>query len=206
MSGYCSQCSTGLPLGAQFCPRCGAQTGAAAVGWTAPPNQMGYQQSGYPQTAYAYPAGPQRSAWEWMTLPLKRYADFSGRSQRQEYWMFYLLNIIAYVILAGIALAGFPWSKINEPNAEPGVLLLIGMGGIGLWFLATFVPNLAVTVRRLHDQDKTGWLILFFVILKLLFSVLGWIVQIIFMCIEGTRGDNSYGPDPKGIGNADIFS
>ena len=206
MSSYCSQCGTGLPLGAQFCPKCGTQIAVSSFGRAAPSQpaqpQPAYQPTTYtPQYAYQ-PAGPQRSAWEWMTLPLKRYADFSGRSQRQEYWMFYLLNMIVICIFGAFMLAGIPWSEMQtNSDAQPGPMFFVGLGLLVLWILAMFIPSLAVAVRRFHDQDKSGW----FYLLSFI-PYAGGIILIIFMCIDGTRGPNQYGPDPKGMGNADIFS
>lgn len=69
--------------------------------------------------------------------------------------------------------------------------VLLGLGG--LWGLITFIPNLAVSIRRLHDTDKSGWMILIGMI-----PVIGTIVLLVFYFSEGTRGPNRFGPDPKG--------
>src|SRR5690349_9680352 len=99
---------------------------------------------------------------EWMLMPLRRYADFEGRSRRTEYWMFQLLNIIVLVICAILVFSSFPFEALGDPEgyqgqAEPGVLFYIGLMLGVLWFLGTFIPNIAVTVRRLHDRDMSGW-------------------------------------------------
>ena len=65
--------------------------------------------------------------------------------------------------------------------------------------LALFVPSLAVAVRRLHDQDKSGWWLL------ISFIPFGGIVLIVFYCLEGTPGPNQFGPDPKGGGDQSTF-
>ena len=129
---------------------------------------------------------------EWMLLPLKRYADFSGRSRRKEYWMFLLGVFIAAILLSIVE----------------GIVGLGGMvGGVYgpltvLFFLGVFVPSLAVQVRRFHDQDKSGW----FVLLGLI-PILGGLAVLIFMCLEGTRGSNRFGEDPKDpSGGAAVFS
>ena len=62
----------------------------------------------------------------------------------------------------------------------------------GLLWLAIIIPSLAVTVRRLHDQDKTGWLVLLGLI-----PFVGGLILLVFMLLEGTKGPNQYGPDPK---------
>lgn len=127
---------------------------------------------------------------EWMILPFRRYADFSGRSRRKEYWMFFLFNIIVAVVLnvvfAGALLTG-----------DAGGAMLGGVGGlvIVLYALVAFIPGLAVTVRRFHDQDKSGWMVLLGLI-----PFVGGIILVVFMCLEGTRGANRFGPDPKSDG------
>lgn len=119
---------------------------------------------------------------EWMLLPLKRYADFQGRSRRKEYWMF-LLGVVIVSIVVGII---------------EGITGMAGMiGGIYgpltlLLLLAIIVPAIAVQVRRFHDQDKSGW----FVLLGLI-PFLGGLIVLVFMLLEGTQGPNRFGEDPK---------
>ena len=121
---------------------------------------------------------------EWMLMPLKRYADFSGRSRRKEYWMFtlftFLVGIVAGVL--GILLGG---TSEAGPN---GIFFVL----VGIPILALLIPSIAVTVRRFHDQDKSGW----FYLLALI-PYVGGIIVLVFMCLEGTRGPNRFGPDPK---------
>jgi uncharacterized membrane protein YhaH (DUF805 family) len=113
---------------------------------------------------------------EWMTLPLLRYADFSGRSQRMEYWMYALGHFIVMV-------AGFCLYLADHQ---------IGGWLLGAILLAGLIPTLAVQVRRLHDTNRSGfWLLLYFV-------PFGSIVLLVFMCLDGTQGYNHYGDDPKG--------
>lgn len=130
---------------------------------------------------------------EWMIMPYKRYADFSGRSRRKEYWMFTLFIIIVYAIL--IILGGGLGSLAN-PDAG------MGLGGILLlaFVAATFIPALAVQVRRFHDQGKSGWMVLLGFI-----PLIGGIIVLVFMCMEGTKGANEYGPDPKGGADTGVF-
>jgi uncharacterized membrane protein YhaH (DUF805 family) len=128
---------------------------------------------------------------EWMLMPLKRYADFSGRSRRKEYWMFLLGVFIAAILLSIVE----------------GILGLSGMvGGVygpltTILLLGVIVPSIAVQVRRFHDQDKSGW----FVLLALI-PFLGGLAVLVFMCLEGTRGPNRFGPDPKDPATAEAFS
>ena len=119
---------------------------------------------------------------EWATLPLKRYAQFAGRARRKEYWSFFLLMLAVYVV-AGMV---------------DGIL---GMGGMigGLYgplslLAALFfvIPSFAVGIRRLHDTGRSGWWLLIGFI-----PLIGALVLIYFFILEGTRGPNQYGADPK---------
>jgi uncharacterized membrane protein YhaH (DUF805 family) len=113
---------------------------------------------------------------DWMMMPLRKYADFSGRSRRKEYWMFAL----------GVFLTMLVTSIVDQIIfGTPVLTVLVALG--------VFIPSLACQVRRFHDQDKSGW----FVLLGLI-PLVGGIVLLVFMCLEGTRGNNQFGPDPKG--------
>ena len=127
---------------------------------------------------------------DWMLMAWRKYADFSGRARRMEYWMFQLGVVVAAVailIVTGIL------GAISETLAYIGGAAYVALA------LGAFVPSLAVGVRRLHDQDKSGW----FMLLGLV--PIANIVLLVFMFLEGTKGTNQYGPDPKG-GDASTFS
>jgi uncharacterized membrane protein YhaH (DUF805 family) len=141
---------------------------------------------------------------EWMLMPLRRYADFSGRSRRKEYWMFVLFTLLVYLALAVVFFVGGGATGLFDQTGAPPELGVIGwlvFGLFGIFALAIFIPSLAVMVRRLHDQDKSGW----FILLQFI-PYIGGIIILVFMCIDGTRGENRYGPDPKGENIADVFS
>ena len=136
---------------------------------------------------------------EWMLLPYRRYAEFTGRSRRKEYWMFALFQfLVSLVIGALFGRSGYMWG----PGMMSGGLVLGDTGGLvqNLFTLVSFVPALAVSVRRLHDQDRSGWLLLL-----ILVPILGWFALFVFMCLEGTRGPNRYGPDPKNPTDLEAF-
>lgn len=122
---------------------------------------------------------------DYMKLSLSRYADFSGRSRRMELGMFIVMNIGASIVASIL----------------DGILGMSGMlfGLYGLFqaavALGLFIPGLAVGVRRMHDQDKSGWWLLIAFI-----PIIGWIVLLVFYLTDGTRGTNQYGPDPKANG------
>ncbi|MEC3950428.1 DUF805 domain-containing protein [Sphingobium sp. HWE2-09] len=124
---------------------------------------------------------------DYMLLPLRRYADFSGRSRRKEYWMFFLayMLVAAAIGIVGVALHGF---GDGQPSGGASLYMIL----LGLLVLVLIVPSLAVQVRRFHDQDKSGW----FVLLNFI-PYVGGIIVLVFMCLEGTRGENRFGPDPK---------
>ena len=117
---------------------------------------------------------------------LRHYADFDGRARRKEYWMFVLVNVGVYVGL--LAVAGV-LSSIWRPLGAIGWLAYVAFA------LAVMVPSIAIGVRRLHDTGRTGWLMLLGLI------PFAGLVLLYFMVIEGDRGPNEYGPDPKsGVG------
>ena len=161
---------------------------------------------------------------DWAKRPiLEKYADFTGRAPRAEYWWYVLGLIIAFVVLSIIE----------------GILGIKGMvfGVYGpltcLLWLATIVPGIAVGVRRLHDTNRTGWWILAPLapyILILLggglavsspdspgaggaialigmagVAILG-LMLLVFYFLEGTKGPNKYGADPKGGTNEEVFA
>ena len=151
---------------------------------------------------------------EWMLLPFKRYADFNGRSRRMEYWMFALFNLIVMVVLGGIGFVGVGGMETlmaAETGATPqiGALGYLGFGLLGIYALATIIPNIAVVVRRLHDRDMSGWWYLGFIALSFI-PVVGFLASIamlVIFCLKGTDGDNRFGPDPLRPGaRADIFA
>jgi uncharacterized membrane protein YhaH (DUF805 family) len=123
---------------------------------------------------------------DWMLMPLKRYGDFSGRSRRKEYWMFALLNMMVIIFLMLLGFAGI------SQSGDLGTLSIIAIALGAIWVLGTFIPGLAVQVRRFHDQNKSGW----FVLLGLI-PYIGGLIILIFMVLDGTAGQNRFGPDPK---------
>lgn len=112
-----------------------------------------------------------------------KYAVWSGRARRSEYWWFALFCLIVSFIIAMIDAAVFP--QFISSNAMQG-------GPFSFVFtLVTFLPSLGVLIRRLHDLERSGWW--FWLVL---IPIVGWIVLFVFMVSEGTRGRNYYGEDP----------
>jgi uncharacterized membrane protein YhaH (DUF805 family) len=104
------------------------------------------------------------------------YVNFSGRACRSEYWYWVLFVILADIV-AGI------------------IDYLLGMQIVSSLFgLVTLLPGIAVSIRRLHDLDRTGWWILLALI-----PLIGWIILLIWYITKGTEGPNRFGPDPLGM-------
>lgn len=116
----------------------------------------------------------------WYLEVLKKYAQFSGRARRKEYWMFTLFNVIISIVLGFIDSVVFKTS-----SGSTGILSL-------LYMVAIFLPGLAVAIRRLHDTGRSGWWFLIAFV-----PILGWIALLIFMILDSQPGDNEYGPNPK---------
>jgi uncharacterized membrane protein YhaH (DUF805 family) len=159
---------------------------------------------------------------DWAKRPLEKYADFSGRAPRAEYWWYILALIIVYIVLSII-------ESILGINRMVG-----GVYGplTALLMLGTLVPSIAVGVRRLHDTNRSGWWFLMPLVPYCLAFVLGGaaimgaatgnpagmaagmgvasiflligaicaIVLLVFYCLPGTPGDNRFGPNPYGGG------
>jgi uncharacterized membrane protein YhaH (DUF805 family) len=149
---------------------------------------------------------------DWAKRPIHKYADFTGRAPRAEYWWYALALVIVFVVL------GIVESMVGLKG------MLFGVYGplTGLLWLATIVPGIAVGVRRLHDTNRSGWWLLLVVpylisaVLALrsmaagsmaglgsagLLGIVGIICVIallVFMVLPGTPGDNRYGPNPYG--------
>ncbi len=149
---------------------------------------------------------------DWMILPLKRYAEFSGRSRRMEYWSFTLLIVLVYLVLGGIMLAGgLPIATLMDPTVTPeapGPIFYVGAGLLVIFVLALLVPMIAVVVRRLHDRDMSGWWYLGVIVASMI-PVVGFLASIallVLMFLPGTPGPNRFGPDPKDPANVEAFS
>ncbi len=120
---------------------------------------------------------------EWYLAVLKKYAVFSGRARRKEYWYFVLFNVVISFVLAIVD------AVVGTFSVEAGTGLFSGLYGLGV-----LVPGLAVTVRRLHDTARTGWWVLI-----VLIPILGAIVLLVLTALDSQPGENEYGPNPKAV-------
>ncbi len=112
---------------------------------------------------------------KWYLKVLQQYADFNGRAGREEFWMFVLFNIIFSL-------------------AANFLDYLFGSYGVisGIYGLVLIIPGLSVSVRRLHDVNKSGWMLLVGLI-----PIIGFIWLLVLMITDGTPGENQYGANPK---------
>lgn len=108
-----------------------------------------------------------------------RYATFTGRARRSEFWWFALFNFLVSIVVG----------VIDAVIGSPVLGYIVA--------LALLVPSLAVTVRRLHDTGRSGWWILIGLI-----PFIGAIVLLVFECVDSQPGSNSHGPSPKEAGAA----
>jgi uncharacterized membrane protein YhaH (DUF805 family) len=120
----------------------------------------------------------------WLKCVTKNYTNFNGRARRKEFWMFALVNVIISIIISII-----------------GAIIGSTLGSIlsGIFSLAMLLPGLAVSVRRLHDIDKSGYLVLLGLI-----PVVGAVILLIWTIQPGMTTENQYGPDPKSLPEDDI--
>ena len=157
----CRHCSREYPEGAMFCEGCGQklENGAPAANHTIQPAHGYYYQPAPPPDS--------KSLFEHYCGAWKKYGVFNGRARRREFWGFQLFDTIFTFILAIIDLV-----------TETGIFVLV-------YNLASAIPTLAVSCRRMHDTGRSGWWILL------------PIVNLIFWIQNGTYGNNAHGPDPK---------
>lgn len=139
---------------------------------------------------------------EYMLRPIFHFADFTGRSRRKEFWSWFLFVWIVTIILTFVD-AALGLGGSTEGYAEGGSVGFSLNGGLLtiLFALAMLVPNLAVSVRRLHDGDRSGWFLLFGLI-----PILGWLFLLFLYVQPGTVGPNRFGPDPKGGEPEKVFA
>jgi uncharacterized membrane protein YhaH (DUF805 family) len=116
--------------------------------------------------------------FEAISSGFRNYFNFSGRAIRSEYWYWTLFATIVSVVINVLDL-------VLNPGDQMGLSSAIN----GLVSIALFIPGLAVSVRRLHDIDRTGWWLL------LGLTIIGIFVLIYWACLRGTPGPNRFGPD-----------
>ena len=119
------------------------------------------------------------------TVFRNKYATFSGRASRSEFWWGYLGYFVIATVLQIFALVGgIALIDAGELALLPGLIALVGI-------VAMIIPTIAVSVRRMHDTGKSGWMLLILII-----PCIGFILWIVWMVEDGQAHDNAYGPVP----------
>lgn len=187
---FCPQC--GAEVNGSFCPQCGAiieavNTSSQSSGAGDNPFQAGSQapsNAGLRMGSFGGGAGaadvPTFS--EAFPMVMKKFATFSGRASRPEFWYFWLTCFLVNFIFNMIV------QLVGQESAVSNIVAIVQ----GLFSLAVIIPYIAVAVRRLHDTNRTGWWCLL-----LLVPVIGWIILLIFLAGAPTPGTNMYGPQPR---------
>ena len=120
----------------------------------------------------------------WYKMAFEKYADFSTRSTRNEFWWFFLCNLIVMFAIAHMG------GRFEGMFRSPAVGNLFS-GVLSLYYLASLIPSFAVMVRRLHDTNRSGWSILFSLI-----PLIGGIILIVFLAQPSDLESNKWGPVP----------
>jgi len=165
---FCGNCGKQVQEGSPFCPNCGTKAGAGNAAQDATPagNRQQYQQSTGGFVA-------KKNPWQYFTGVIAKYAVFKGRARRAELWWFVLFSSIVYFL-----------ASVIDVNLDLQITEYYGVLNL-LCQLVWFLPTLGVSIRRMHDCDKSGWFILV------------PIYNIILLFTNGTGGPNRFGPDPK---------
>ena len=184
----CKECGQSVSPNAVTCPNCGAPLKAtrkcSECGKQIPEDAESCPYCGYSGKVSAAPNGEQPRLTFSESLSVcfsKKYATFTGRARRSEFWYFYLFNMIISFSL-NILMSAFMGSSMYM------VMMVI----LWLYSLAVLVPNLAVTVRRLHDIGKSGWNFLW-----VFLPIIGVILLLIWLVKDSSKGENKYGASPK---------
>jgi uncharacterized membrane protein YhaH (DUF805 family) len=121
----------------------------------------------------------------------QNYFGFSGRAPRSAYWYWVLFVVLVQIATNIVDAIAFPDFLDGTQNGPITVLVS----------LALLIPGLAVSVRRLHDIDRSGWWLLIAFV-----PLVGWVLIIVWQCTKGTAGANRFGPDPFGQHVAETFA
>lgn len=114
------------------------------------------------------------------SICLSKFADFSGRARRREYWTFALVNCLIALLLLILGLA------FGEDSPASNILVTI-------FYLIMLIPNLSVSVRRLHDIGKSGWWLFIGLV-----PLVGSLLLLVWSFMDSEEGENQYGENPKG--------
>ncbi|RWE36891.1 MAG: DUF805 domain-containing protein [Mesorhizobium sp.] len=125
--------------------------------------------------------------WRGLT---QNYFNFAGRARRKEYWGYCLFWVVCLLIIFGIGI----FTDVEMGNFDSDVSATVTVGLCGTFLLATFLPGLGMTVRRLHDIGLSGWLYLL-----ILIPSIGSLIILVFALIPTQARENQWGPVPAGV-------
>lgn len=140
---------------------------------------------------YSQNVKPSMSLGESLTSVLNKYATFTGRARRSEYWWFFLCYSVIQLVFNFASLGMMSGVMSGEISYDDPSYMLFMIASVVIG-LGLFLPSLAVTVRRLHDIGKSGWNILWGVI-----PIVGVIIVLVWMCQDSDVVANKYGESPK---------
>lgn len=188
MANFCSQCGAKSMPQDNFCTSCGAGLSH---------NRVGVHNKGAYSKAEL--AGDRRSVQKIVSLNkavvlgFKRYADFKGRSSRSEYWFFILFQLIIYGFIGILVVLLESSHSLGSITTESyNYLNLLVFSLASLFWLGTFIPTLAVAVRRLHDASYSAWYLFLYLI-----PYVGPMVLVAFYMLRSVEGENEYGTMPN---------
>lgn len=164
-------------MDAKFCSQCGAELREGA---------LFYSSCGASLTKEEHKPKKNKGIFDYYKDAIKRYADFTGRASLRDYWMFVVSNFIVSFIVGVILFALAILLVLIINDYIPATLLVII--GYLAYIIFLIVPSAAISVRRLHDQNKSGaWYFIIFI------PYVGAIILLVLMCLQGTVGTNRYG-------------
>jgi uncharacterized membrane protein YhaH (DUF805 family) len=120
---------------------------------------------------------------DWYLEVVKKYAVFTGRARRREYWMFTLINSL---VIFGLVFISTFTADTKSSVSEMAVVVAIG------YYIGIILPALGVSIRRLHDTGRSGWWLLIGLV-----PLIGSILVLVFMVLDSQPGPNQYGSSPK---------
>lgn len=132
---------------------------------------------------------PGRNPFAWFLYSWRHYADFSGRARRREWWSFWFINCLPYIL---VVLINSPLEGVSEDQLTPGqsLLGLSSMLVLTVYWLAALTPFLSVTARRFHDTGMSAWWMLLIII-----PLVGGIFMTVSCLLPGEKSANRFG-DP----------
>ena len=196
---FCRFCGQELDDDSEFCPKCGRKQ-KETITDRFEETVHDFTKQIQPKIEEAGRSPKFSFRWALYTVLKRKYSDFSGRACRSEYWWYILFVNLLYI---GLSIVG---GVLTVFTGMIGAYLMIAIFIIAL--VGLLVPSIAVTVRRMHDLNVSGWWLILFLVLSLIPLINNLLVigYIICFCLKGTTGTNKYGQDPLAAENQSLTS